>query len=558
MRKAPNLPQLFLVQLVKEELSFDSKHSPPCIKCDVEMEAYDAVGNKVTFRPEFHFEDYIIRFKQIMERVKRGYVKGRPRHIETPDLSCIHILSYFIFSKMGTSELDAIMIRHLLVTGCPLVKDVKFDEDGMQELAPLLAQVSINDFSIKAGPGICAPAVVSGFVKDILLNATMEGKILNGLDFPMWDGSKDLTAYSVDLAAWTSVRAFIPRIQHTKWWTAGTENTLTFLHIDCDDGQKLWGLLRERRAIQLSSIHFFLDAAVVLRQGDRLYMKPNTPHFVFGLKHAICYGSHYYTTSMMQQTLQGVIHAFVLHKFLTNTHHQPSRQLLRRILFFYQIGIMEGQIPSSHRTFSHLPNIHMVDGLLNFLSVAILVVFGNVLDFRTYSAPNQHQLAAASKEQQFLMANHDINAIPFNERLAIYSCEVTGPDGEIVEDLPSVFMVQLLSALLEYKAAAERRSLNGVPHCTSALLSRQVENVSRSEEPSTCLSLELKSLYSVEWKVGWEEKWHSNDLDYCIMGITPFDHKFIDKQGNHCQEEMAEVTTAAADHTQASKKRKKT
>ncbi|KAF8902948.1 hypothetical protein CPB84DRAFT_1846077 [Gymnopilus junonius] len=146
--------------LIKEELSFDSKHSHPCIKCDMEMEAYNAVENKVTFRPEFHFEDYIIRFKQIMERVEQGYVKGCPPHIKTPDLSCIHILSYFIFSKMGTSELDAIMIRHLLVTGCPLVKDIKFDEDGMRELAPLLTQVSINDFSIKAGPGICMPAVV--------------------------------------------------------------------------------------------------------------------------------------------------------------------------------------------------------------------------------------------------------------------------------------------------------------------------------------------------------------------------------------------------------------
>ena len=75
------------------------------------------------------------------------------------------------------------------------------------------------------------------------------------------------------------------------------------------------------------------------------YMKPGTPHFVYGLEDAICVGSHHYVTTLMQETLQGLIHAFVLHKFLTNTQHPPTRQILRKILIFFQRGTMLGQIP---------------------------------------------------------------------------------------------------------------------------------------------------------------------------------------------------------------------
>lgn len=74
------------------------------------------------------------------------------------------------------------------------------------------------------------------------------------------------------------------------------------------------------------------------------YMLPNTPHFVLGMENSICYGGHFYSTMTMQQTLSGVIHSFILDKFLTNTTHQTSRQLLRRILVFFLHGLMDKKI----------------------------------------------------------------------------------------------------------------------------------------------------------------------------------------------------------------------
>ena len=87
-------------------------------------------------------------------------------------------------------------------------------------------------------------------------------------------------------------------------------------------------------------------------------MMPCQPHFVFGYAHSICLGGHYYLTNLMQETLQGLIHSFILHKFLTNISH-PTRILLRRMVLFYHMGLIENEIPESgmlsisHQSISH-------------------------------------------------------------------------------------------------------------------------------------------------------------------------------------------------------------
>ena len=74
------------------------------------------------------------------------------------------------------------------------------------------------------------------------------------------------------------------------------------------------------------------------------FMPPNTPHFVLGMENSICYGGHFFATLSMQQTLFGIIHSFILDKFVTNTVHPTSRQLLRRILIFYLHGLMDKKV----------------------------------------------------------------------------------------------------------------------------------------------------------------------------------------------------------------------
>jgi len=51
---------------------------------------------------------------------------------------------------------------------------------------------------------------------------------------------------------------------------------------------------------------------------------------------------------------------------------------------------------------------------MNLLSACVLVILGNVLDFRTYHAPTQEKYTKADQNQQILI-DHKINSIPINE-----------------------------------------------------------------------------------------------------------------------------------------------
>jgi hypothetical protein len=73
-------------------------------------------------------------------------------------------------------------------------------------------------------------------------------------------------------------------------------------------------------------------------------MRPGVPHFVYGLENAIIHGGHFYSSSLIQVTLQSLIHTFVLNEFISNTFHHPSRQLLRRIVTFWGLAFLEKRV----------------------------------------------------------------------------------------------------------------------------------------------------------------------------------------------------------------------
>lgn len=152
----------------------------------------------------------------------------------------------------------------------------------------------------------CVPLVLSGVVQDLLDNVEdiNTNKILNALDFPLWNGNCERNTYSTDLAAWDVTRGlhiFDPSALYptgdVRWGLAGLKHSMTFLHIDPDGfhtentvivGGKAWGLLRERPGMKKSSIDFYLDEGfclneiveathydfeiIALRPGDRMYV----------------------------------------------------------------------------------------------------------------------------------------------------------------------------------------------------------------------------------------------------------------------------------------------
>lgn len=119
---------------------------------------------------------------------------------------------------------------------------------------------------------------------------------------------------------------------------------------------------------------------------------------------------------------------------------------------------------------------------------------GNVLDFRTYSLPNQEDGKTPSIGNSTEAI--DFNNIPENERKAIcysrgvalhimswirHCCVIKYLDGKPISDLPSLFFVQISATLLNYKQRAEKRKLDGAPHCTYSRLEHQVDNVIQSD-----------------------------------------------------------------------------
>jgi hypothetical protein len=162
----------------------------------------------------------------------------------------------------------------------------------------------ISDYTCPSkGKGhFSVPETVSGLVSDILDNATADGKILNGLDFPLWnESSAEQGDFAVDVVAFDYVRGkpHAGNLSYPtgdmRWGLAGTANTVTFVHIDCDGfatyikvvcGKKVWAIYREDPEVPLSSIGVFLHKkftlddfvngakyffeAIVLRPGDTL------------------------------------------------------------------------------------------------------------------------------------------------------------------------------------------------------------------------------------------------------------------------------------------------
>lgn len=233
---------------------------------------------------------------------------------------------------------------------------------------------------------------------------------------------------------------------------------------------------------------------------------------------------------------------------------------------------------------SHLPNVNNIDGLMNLLSACVLVVLANVLDFRTYRAPTQEENQNPSKNQQILI-DLDFNTIPTNERLAIcYSrgvalhlinwvrhfCVVTGPEGEIVQDLPSSYFVQISQTLIKYKRGANTSRLELQANCSLDMLTKQIENVvkivsrfsslwsERHSLPSDSLVLANQNKYSVKWQPGILQELSNEGqegifkffvyaitLNLCLAffsdGVTAFDEHFFNTQKNRQVLELSQI-----------------
>jgi hypothetical protein len=71
------------------------------------------------------------------------------------------------------------------------------------------------------------------------------------------------------------------------------------------------------------------------------FMRPSTPHYVLTVEDSITYGRHFYSASTISDSVYGILHSFVLGIGVTNTLHDNTKTLMRRIMAMWYIHFVE-------------------------------------------------------------------------------------------------------------------------------------------------------------------------------------------------------------------------
>jgi len=211
----------------------------------------------------------------------------------------------------------------------------------------------------------------------------------------------------------------------------------------------------------------------------------------------------------MQDTLRAMIHSFVDHLAITNTNHPPAGMLLRRIALFYYAAFIFNEQDSMEGTClisfdmlygltifldderEHLSDVATVEGFVDFLALCFIVIFGNVLDFRTYLCSNERSCYSGLKDR------YDFNEIDLQERINM--CLARGMCWDLLdwwnatfiikaveneEELPTFtkdFIMKEARNLIRYKSRASERKREGAKGCALHDLTNQVLNIIHAE-----------------------------------------------------------------------------
>jgi len=134
----------------------------------------------------------------------------------------------------------------------------------------------------------------------------------------------------------------------------------------------------------------------------------------------------------------------------------------------------------------HLPEPGTLLGALDLVAFSFLVIFGNVLDFRTYTNARGDPLEETEPQDQ--------NGIALEERVnnclargvclellrwweSKYSAAIDPAPGPSDATFTTRLLVSQAATLLKYKKSAEKEGQEGALGCTASLLSLQVDNV---------------------------------------------------------------------------------
>lgn len=165
---------------------------------------------------------------------------------------------------------------------------------------------------------------------------------------------------------------------------------------------------------------------------------------------------------------------------------------------------------------NHLPVPGTLVGALDLFAFCFLVIFANVLDFRTYTNAQGEPLEEVS--------GYDHNGIGIEERINMcqargiclellrwwnskYTTEGCSPEGFTTH----MIMVQA-AALVKYKRFVQYDEREGAPGCTFFMLDRQIENILSLIDPNPKTG-QLASTTLENWRIARQKLSRKSDFN---------------------------------------------
>ncbi|KAL0580143.1 hypothetical protein V5O48_001853 [Marasmius crinis-equi] len=425
---------------------------------------------------------------------------------------CIHPLTFDEYQRESDDKLQSSFRSNpLVISNVPKMNaGSRWDNRTLRRLGCVHTMRQAHDMSLIPFTEL-SETVVKVSLRDAQLQAEKinASKPLHFLHIPAYGDfhtdiklASDLHAYKQTLSHPLLLR---PIPEDNSWHLVSTKDAFTTLHMAAEGaaiailvevGARLVFMLvpSSHDVSEAANIHYSLDVnrnmtptwterlgstnlgnlvgwevqGVLLRPGDLLIIPPGIYHFTYTLEPSICHERQLFCSSTIRQTCWSLFHTLILGRYVTDEPHTRNRTSLVRLMAFWYKEFVEGawQPDLAHADDTdHVPRWNSITGLLDFLTLANVFEFGQVLWQETYGGGEvdpqdveENQLARTWSRQIF-----DRYATLFNVRLTDKATNHHIRYPKLLDDIRCSFLVQQMLCLLHHAKCAQYRTFADTP-----------------------------------------------------------------------------------------------
>ncbi|KAG6814840.1 hypothetical protein H0H87_007051 [Tephrocybe sp. NHM501043] len=315
--------------------------------------------------------------------------------------------------------------------------DISSQEDRMRRFeaevrkiryGDLSQRFEVQDLSIDLAEDGCLAQYREATLRQLVdIAKQKEGKAVNTLDIPGTRDTFDYPELSSERVAWdlmTDHKEEYP-VAAMRWWLISTGWAHHMIHQDCNglgtiihvktgmkilmivtpkceqsDPGSIYRLCRKFQLDRVDTKEFYVEI-VVLRPGDKLFLRPRTLHAVITPEPTVVVGGHLYSTLTIKETVWGIYDDFIAGKFFTNTEHRKAPLAVLSCLVNLWYENLVNSLPSDRMETlnGHLPELTDPEQFKDFLEFTTLLELYSVLCKWTYDSRDYQRSAVMERQQ---------------------------------------------------------------------------------------------------------------------------------------------------------------